>query len=136
VLDLVTDELKQKLLPVNTRIKEIEKERDERRKVRKRTKKTQTMSMPFDRLGGPAPAASPELVVGGSGTVVADEMEVDNVVNIATDDEVDEGTIREREEEELMGLVHPDLKADVGANFTGLYELVGMQEIPSLSFND
>lgn len=88
-------------------------------------KKTQTTSMPFDRLGGPAPLASPELVVGGSGTVVADEMEVDNVVTIATDDEVDEGAIREREEEELMGLVDPDLKADVGANFTGIYELVG-----------
>ena len=129
VLDLVTDDLKQKLLPVNTRIKEIEKERDERRKVRKRTKKTQT-NVPFDRLGGPAPPASPEIVVGGNSSVeadvVADEMEVDNIVAISTDDEVDEGAIRKREEEELMGLVHPDLRADVGANFTGLYELVGV----------
>jgi ubiquitin carboxyl-terminal hydrolase 14 len=126
VLDLVTDDLKQKLLPVNTRIKEIEKERDERRKVRKRTKKTQTTNMPVDRLGGPAPSASPEIIVGGSSSLVADEMEVNNIVTIVTGDEVDEGAIRKREEEELMGLVHPDLRADVGANFTGLYELVGM----------
>jgi ubiquitin carboxyl-terminal hydrolase 14 len=37
-LDLATDELKGKLLPVSRRLKEVEKERAERRKVRKRTK--------------------------------------------------------------------------------------------------
>lgn len=38
VLDLCTDELKEKLRPVNTRLKEIQKDRRERAKVRKRTK--------------------------------------------------------------------------------------------------
>ena len=37
-LDIVTDELKEKLLPVSRKQKEIEKERAERRKVRRRTK--------------------------------------------------------------------------------------------------
>src|ERR1700722_8732213 len=37
-LDIVTDELKEKLTPINTRLKEIEKERAERRKVRRRMK--------------------------------------------------------------------------------------------------
>lgn len=91
--------------------------------MRKRTKKTQTTSVP---LAGPAPPASPEIVVGGSNSIVADAMDVDTNVSItATEDEVDEGAIRKREEDELMDLVHPDLKADTGANFTGVYELVG-----------
>ena len=35
---LVTDELKAKLLPLNAKLKEIEKERDERKKVRRKVK--------------------------------------------------------------------------------------------------
>jgi ubiquitin carboxyl-terminal hydrolase 14 len=38
VLDLCTDELRQKLLPINTKLKEFERDRAERRKVRRRTK--------------------------------------------------------------------------------------------------
>ncbi|KAG5726473.1 Ubiquitin carboxyl-terminal hydrolase 6, partial [Termitomyces sp. T112] len=37
-LDLATDDLREKLLPASRKLKEIEKERMERRKVRKRTK--------------------------------------------------------------------------------------------------
>ena len=40
-LDIATDELKEKLLPVSRKLKEFEKERAERRKVRKRTKAAQ-----------------------------------------------------------------------------------------------
>ena len=37
-IDLVTDELREKLLPVSRKLKAVDKERAERRKVRKRTK--------------------------------------------------------------------------------------------------
>ncbi|KAG6869659.1 hypothetical protein C0992_002440, partial [Termitomyces sp. T32_za158] len=37
-LDLAADDLREKLLPASRKLKEIEKERTERRKVRKRTK--------------------------------------------------------------------------------------------------
>jgi ubiquitin carboxyl-terminal hydrolase 14 len=129
-LDLVADSLKQKLLPVNTRIKELEKERDERRKVRRRTRKAQApMTTPaVDHVGAPSPA-SPTVEVGGAtGTVGDGEMDVDApavAVGSADDELGDEGEIRKREAKELAGLVHPDLRADIGANVTGVYELVG-----------
>lgn len=127
VLDLVTERLKAKLLPANVRLKEIEKDREERRKVRKRTKKVQSVPAAVDVLGGPAPHASPEVIVGGGdGTLVSDEMEVERTISASKTEgeDADEGEIRKREAEELMELVHPDLKVDAGANFTGVYELV------------
>lgn len=127
VLDLVTDDLKQKLLPVNVRLKEMEKERQERRKVRGKIHKKHTTPS-TDRLGGPAPPASPTAIVGGGGnSTVAEGMDVDDSTpNPGLDDDfADEAAFRRREEEELSGLVHPDLKADVGANVSGMYELVG-----------
>ena len=43
-LSLVTDELKEKLLPISRRLKEVDMERAEKRKVRKRTKKVAASS--------------------------------------------------------------------------------------------
>lgn len=37
----------------------------------------------------------------------------------------DESFYRQRELEDLEALISPDVKADVGANPTGLYELIG-----------
>lgn len=129
VLDLVTEDLKQKLLPVNTRIKELEKERDERRKIRRRTRKAQAPATTpaVDHVGAPPPAVSPSVEVGGATPAVGDGMEVDApaVAPVAGDELGDEGEIRKREAEELDSLAHADLKADVGANVTGVYELVG-----------
>lgn len=128
VLDLVTDDLKQKLLPANTRMKELEKERDERRKVRKRTRKAVQTTPAVDHVGSPPPSVSSTVEVGGASAPVGEGMEVDTPNQTgATDEELgDEGEIRKREAEELANLIHPDLKADVGANSTGVYELVGM----------
>src|SRR6202000_3122952 len=73
--------------------------------------------------------ASPTVEVGGAtGVVVDGQMDLDApaVVASTTDDELgDEREIRKREAEELAALVHPDLTMDVGANVTGVYELVG-----------
>ena len=40
----------------------------------------------------------------------------------------DESVYRKKELEELEGLISPDVKADIGASPTGLYELVGACE--------
>ena len=39
VLELCTDELKAKLAPVNAKLKEVDRDRRERRKIRKKTRK-------------------------------------------------------------------------------------------------
>jgi len=87
--ELATPELAKRLQPVQGRIREIEKERDERRKVRRKTKDS------------------------ADGSVKKDETEK-------------ELAARKAEEEELQKLVDTDLKADVGASLTGLYELVAL----------
>jgi ubiquitin carboxyl-terminal hydrolase 14 len=57
-----------------------------------------------------------------TGPVVASES-TNAVVHSETIE--DEATIRQREATELSDLVPDDLKADVGSNYSGLYELVG-----------
>ena len=121
-LDIVTDELKEKLLPVSRKLKEIEKERSERRKVRRRTKvakeekekekKEQDVEM-ADATGE------------GSGVVI----ESIPAEDVAGGELQDEFVYREQEEKVLQDLVHPSIKADTGSSVSGLYDLVG--EYPS-----
>ncbi|KAF8174908.1 ubiquitin carboxyl-terminal hydrolase 6 [Pholiota molesta] len=96
-LDLVTDELRAKLLPASRKLKEIEKERGERRKVRKRTKNAVS--------AGPSTSALAK--------ATAEEFE-------------DEVVVRKREAAELDELISPDVKRDIGASATGLYDLVAI----------
>ncbi|KAH7928034.1 cysteine proteinase [Leucogyrophana mollusca] len=107
-LDIATDELKGKLTPVSRRLKEIEKERSQRRKVRKRTKATQeasssTRAKDGDVEMGDAPAPAPDSI-----------------------DLEDENVYRTRELAELEALVDADAKADYGCSVTGLYDLVAI----------
>lgn len=122
-LDIVTPELKEKLTPVSRRLKEIEKERFERRKVRKRTKAALSTT----------PAPPP--------TVPDSAMSVDEptVDSSGTPGELEEESVyRSRELTELEGLVDPSLKDDFGCSLTGLYDLVGtfnrLLDIQSFSF--
>lgn len=102
-MDIVTPELQEKLLPVSRRLKEIEKERFERIKVRKRTKN-----------GAPAPPPTGE-----------SSMNVDGSAAASTTGELeDESVYRAKELSELEALVDPELKADYGCSVTGLYDLV------------
>ena len=109
-VDIVTPELKDKLIPVSRRLKEIEKERFERRKVRKRTKNAPQASAPAGEssMNVDEPAAPP----------TAGELE-------------DESVYRTRELNELEALVDPELKADFGSSLTGLYDLVGESQFTS-----
>ena len=127
-LDIATDDLKEKLLPVSRKLKEFEKERAERRKVRKRTKAAQPakdkegdVQMSDASASAPAPAASsstsqpaPEPAEGDKGKAVAGaELE-------------DESVYRTKEGAELDALIPAEIKADVGSSTTGQYELVAI----------
>ena len=112
---------------------EVEKERGERRKVRKRTKVA----------GG---ASSSTAAAGGLGDVEMSDVTLATATATATasnDEETstkedkgkgpvlggeleDEGIYRAREAAEFEALVDPSLKNDLGCSTTGLYELVGL----------
>ena len=109
-LDIITDELKAKLQPASRRLMEIEKDRMERRKIRKRMKNKASTSQT------PAPSESTSTTEGGT-------MDVDKKPEGG--DLEDESVYRKKEIEELEALISPDVKGDVGASPTGLYELVG-----------
>ncbi|KAI9058743.1 cysteine proteinase [Trametes sanguinea] len=126
-LDIATPELREKLLPVSRKLKEVEKERAERRKVRKRTKAAQPVK---DKEGDVqmADAAVPEAgsssgAVGATAASAEGEDKGKAVMQVELEDE---HVYREREGKELDALVHPDIKADVGASTTGQYELVAI----------
>jgi ubiquitin carboxyl-terminal hydrolase 14 len=105
-LELCTPELREKMLPVSRRLKEIEKDRAERRKVRKRTKTAAASE------GKPSHGEDVEMAEASSSTPEGADLENENVY-------------RERELKELEALVDPELKKDVGSSVAGLFELVG-----------
>ncbi|KIL65371.1 hypothetical protein M378DRAFT_186464 [Amanita muscaria Koide BX008] len=125
-LDLVTDELKAKLVPVNRRLLEIEKDRGERRKIRKRTKgvvgasssssgaQTADRDVEMANASGPASVTATAASPSGS-TEQAEAVKLE-----------DETVYRAKELAELEGLIHPDLKQDVGSSVSGLYDLVAI----------
>lgn len=106
-LEVVTDELKSKLTPVSSRLKAIEKERAERRKVRKRTKVAQEAS------SSSRPAEESTDVEMAPASDVPGDLE-------------EESVYRARELQELEGLADADLKNDYGCSLTGLYDLVAI----------
>jgi ubiquitin carboxyl-terminal hydrolase 14 len=113
VFDLLSDDLKEKVRPVNEKLKETEKERRERAKTRRKIKNKVSDSTPS--------VAAP---VQENPT---DDPPEPMLVDSAVDGELpDETTKRQEELATLLSLVHPDLEQDKGANVSGLYELVGI----------
>ncbi|GLB44135.1 putative peptidase C19 family protein [Lyophyllum shimeji] len=124
-LDLVTDELKEKLLPASRKLKEIEKDRLERRKVRKRTKTVMDVANASDvtarsidvDMGEATAQAEPDAAtadaVEQSAALVGGKLE-------------DESVYRAREREELEKVINEDVKHDFGASVGGLYDLVAI----------
>lgn len=110
-------------------MKALEKERDERRKVRRKTK---TVVAPAASTSAPTPAPA----AGGSADVdmvdAAPAVEGEGATAAATASAEAGGALepeseyRSRELTELEALVDPALKTDVGASVSGLYELVGI----------
>ncbi|MBW0471402.1 hypothetical protein O181_011117 [Austropuccinia psidii MF-1] len=113
LLDLLTDELKAKVAPAASKIKDIEKDRRERIKIIKKRKTAQEQTA-TGQINNDAKAVTSEVPTGGCINTQQEE------------EEEDEATIRERESAVLMSLMHPDLTNDVGANPTAQYELCGI----------
>jgi ubiquitin carboxyl-terminal hydrolase 14 len=106
--------------PVTSRRSEIEKARDERRKVRKRTRAAVPAAQAPSANAGSTTEANAE--VPGSGDVAMIEPEPEQS---AGGELRPEEWYREQEKAELEALVDPSIKGDIGANQTGLYDLVG-----------
>jgi ubiquitin carboxyl-terminal hydrolase 14 len=117
-LDIVTDELRTKMQPVARKRIEIEKARDERRKVRKRTRAAVPTTQPASTNARSATEADP-----GGGDVEMTEPVAEQ--SAASDELQPEEWYRDREKIELEALTDSSIKADVGASQTGLYDLVG-----------
>ncbi|KAI0299041.1 cysteine proteinase [Multifurca ochricompacta] len=120
-LDIVTDELREKMRPIASKRTEIEKAREERRKVRKRTRAA-------------VPAAQGQSVDAASATEVNVESSNGGDVEMngpgpeqSPGDELrPEEWYGEQEKRELEALIDPSIKADIGASQTGLYDLVAI----------
>ncbi|KAF5329651.1 hypothetical protein D9619_008920 [Psilocybe cf. subviscida] len=123
-LDLATEELREKLIPASRKLKDIEKDRGERRKVRKRTKQ----AVP----AAPAPAIAPTVdvemtdAVAVTASVPATGGDAAAAPAATVSDFEDEVGARKREAEELKGLIPADIRSDVGCSATGLYDLVAI----------
>ncbi|KAL5525365.1 UBP6 [Sanghuangporus sanghuang] len=147
VLNLCTDQLRDKLTPVNKRLKEIEKDRAERRKVRKRTKNVladasgTSVSINDPVQPGISVSESSSVIVqapspAGGEPLTADAAAASSTSQSSLDKgkakELDgvvleaENEYRTRELAELEALVPEDIKSDVGSSWTGLYELIGI----------
>ncbi|KAL5520259.1 hypothetical protein ACEPAG_9472 [Sanghuangporus baumii] len=147
VLNLCTDQLRDKLTPVNKRLKEIEKDRAERRKVRKRTKNILTDAagtsvsisdpvQPGISISESSSVIVPAPVPAGSEPLTADAAAASSPSQSSLDKgkakELDgvileaENEYRIRELAELEALVPENIKSDVGSSWTGLYELIGI----------
>ncbi|GAA5983336.1 hypothetical protein JCM11641_006037 [Rhodosporidiobolus odoratus] len=111
-VELVSDDLKRKILPVNEKLKDFDKDRRERAKARRKVKKQVDSANT-----APATAAAAD----------TDDPPDAMLVDQSTAGELpDEEAKRQEELAILASLVHPDLEADSGANVSGLYELAGI----------
>lgn len=132
-LDLATEELREKLIPASRKLKDIEKDRGERRKVRKRTKQAVPAAA--------APVVSPTVdvemadAVAVTASAPADAAAAVPAAKEAVPDFEDEVGARTREAEELKKLIPQDIMNDVGCSATGLYDLVGASLRPVYVLN-
>lgn len=124
-VDFATEELQAKILPASRKLKEVEKERFERRKIRKRTKNVTTSKAATSstvEATTTAPGPDGDVAMADAGPSSAEQDKGKATVEGELEDE---SVYRGREEKELAGLADPDLKKDIGASQTGLYDLVG-----------
>lgn len=124
-VDFATEELKAKILPASRKLKEVEQERAERRKIRKRTKNVATSSTATSSTAeATTTTAGPDgdVVMTGAGTTSAEQDKGKATVEGELEDE---SVYRGKEEKALAELADPDLRQDIGASQTGLYDLVG-----------
>ncbi|EPQ30779.1 uncharacterized protein PFL1_01680 [Pseudozyma flocculosa PF-1] len=138
----LTDELKEKVKSTTLAIKKFEKDRDERAKIRRRAKAKKEAETKTD-----AAAAADPSSLSGTATASADAprptdpMAVDGAEEALTSattggggdsklghalTDEEEIELRSKERAEVDASIHADLRADIGANPSALYELVGI----------
>ncbi|CAA7262071.1 unnamed protein product [Cyclocybe aegerita] len=137
-LDIATEELRTKLLPASRKLKDIEKERAERRKVRKKTKSVVVpSSVPLSLANAVGTVVSQDVdMADGSAPVVHAHVVIDPVAEAEREKErkevqaaaelEDELVYRQREAEEMDKVIDEDVKKDIGSSTTGLYGLVAI----------
>jgi ubiquitin carboxyl-terminal hydrolase 14 len=126
-------------------LKELEKERVERRKVRTKMKPVTGPSVPVpaDSAGPAVPAPAPTIDTVATDVEMGEASSIEPATTADTNGgetsgatskakdtsgenlEQDEFTVRQKEVEEFSKLVDESVKTDIGASSTGLYELVG-----------
>ncbi|KAF4568262.1 deubiquitinating enzyme [Pleurotus pulmonarius] len=114
-LELVTDDLKAKMTPVNRRLQELIKDRADRLKQRKRTKARKEREAQALREPNPTPPEQEDASAASGQPSVDEGGELEP-----------ESVYRQREGVELNALVDESAKKDTGSNVTGLYELVAI----------
>ncbi|PWN50066.1 cysteine proteinase [Violaceomyces palustris] len=139
----MTDELKKKTKATNLKIKSIEKERDERAKIRRKAKarkeeiakadaaQSKSTSTPATESSGGADVPAPSESVAmdttdgpPEGDKAGEDAASSKLGVVVTEEE--EIELRKQEAQAVRDSIHPDLLGDVGANVSGLYELVGI----------
>ncbi|TIC12007.1 cysteine proteinase [Wallemia mellicola] len=110
--ELVSDDLKAKINPVNKKLYSINKDREERRRLRKRIKTRN------------------DLEEKANNSKNNDEMLIDEIKDeqnkIGDAELLSEEVYQAKEKKELDELVDEDLKNDIGSSKSGLYDLVGI----------
>lgn len=115
----LTDDLKERVKDTTAAIKRIEKERDERVKIKRRAKARQEAAAKHEAdvqrgLADAEPEADAQ-----------PEAEAESKLGVPLTDE-EEKEQRAREAADVLASIHADVRADVGANPSALYELVGI----------
>ncbi|EST05854.1 Ubiquitin domain protein [Kalmanozyma brasiliensis GHG001] len=122
----LTDELKAKVKETNVTIQKIEKDRDERAKIRKRAVARRVAE---EKAAREAKAGAPQEDVAMTDATTAPSTEgegkEDSKLGQALSEE-EELAERAKERETIRSTIHPDLLADTGCNPSALYELVGV----------
>lgn len=128
VVEFCTDELKEMLIPVRDKVREIRKDIDEVERSRKRQKNIQEKAV-ADKAAAAAEQFSGSkdpTKATGSGSTSTDAEMVD--ISHKTDAEVDPERTASilAAKKELQALINPKLAKDDGVNSSGLYELRGV----------
>jgi ubiquitin carboxyl-terminal hydrolase 14 len=140
VTPFLSDDLKGKLSKTHAKVIAIEKERDERVKIRRKAKAKREEAMKSDANRSADPKSLASASTGGvEAPAPADAMAVDTteepMANAAPSSssapgqvltEEEEVKLRAQEADEVRATVHPDLLNDHGCNTSALYELVGI----------
>ncbi|SPO32272.1 related to ubiquitin-specific protease [Ustilago trichophora] len=135
----LTDELKEKTKETNLAIKKIEKDRDERAKIRKRAKARkiaeEKAAKEAVKSGGDvamtdATASSTTTTTAAEGAAAEGAKDREAAgpaqnLGVALSEE-EELAQRAKERDSIASTIHPDLAADIGCNPSALYELVGV----------